>query len=308
MKKSIILLAAAMILTAAAAGCKSNAEKSESSSASAADQTSAAVIDSDTASDYEVREIYCDNNGKKIYGEAYIPKGGGRFTTVLTSHGLGSNHESGASYAKKYAPKGYAVYTFDFCGGSNTNNENKSDGSPLEMSVMTEVSDLEAVLSAAKSWEFVDPDRIYLQGGSQGGLVSAITGIKHQDEIAGMILLYPAFGMYDLVCSFDDETLEDEIQVGSMTVGKNFVTDLRDYDVREHLYEFTKPVLVLQGSEDGTVLPEFTEEATKLFPDAEYYVIEGAGHGFSGEHHDEASKRALGFLGDKSAEKSKTDS
>lgn len=305
MKKTIVLLAAAMLLTSAASGCRQSAEKTDSSSA---DRASAAVIDSDTTYDYEVREIYCDNNGKKIYGEAYIPKTGSKLATVITSHGLGSNHESGASYAKKYAPKGYAVYTFDFCGGSNSNNPNKSDGSPLEMSVMTEVSDLEAVLSAAKGWDFVDSDRIYLQGGSQGGLVSAITGIKHQDEIAGMILLYPAFGMYDLVCSFDDETLDDELRVGSMTVGKNFVTDLREYDVREDLYKFTKPVIVIQGSEDETVLPKNTEEAAKLFPDADYYVIEGAGHGFSGKHHDEASKLALEFLGNRSEKRNKTDS
>ena len=49
-----------------------------------------------------------------------------------------------------------------------------SDGSTTQMSVMTEVSDLEAVLAAAKSWDFVDADRIILNGFSQGGIVSAI--------------------------------------------------------------------------------------------------------------------------------------
>ena len=288
MKKTTVILSAALIFAAVFSGC--------SQSESKADRSSPAVIDSDKTYDYEVREIYCENNGKKIYGEAYIPKTDGKLTTVITSHGLGANHNSGASYAKKYAPKGYAVYTFDFCGGSNSNNPNKSDGSPLEMSVMTEVSDLEAVLTAAKSWDFVDPDRIFLQGGSQGGLVSAITGINHQDEIAGMILLYPAFGMYDFVCSFDVESLDDEIRAGSMTVGKNFVTDLREYDVREDLYKFTKPVLVIQGSEDDIVLPESTEEAVKLFPNAEYHLIQGAEHGFSGEYHDEAAKTVVDYL------------
>ena len=40
------------------------------------------------------------------------------------------------------------------------------------MTVMTEVRDLEAVLEAVKSWDFVDTGRIAIIGGSQGGAVS----------------------------------------------------------------------------------------------------------------------------------------
>ena len=40
---------------------------------------------------------------------------------------------------------------------------------PREMSVMTEVSDLEVVMDAASGWDFVDEDRIVLLGTSQGG-------------------------------------------------------------------------------------------------------------------------------------------
>lgn len=287
MKKNAVFLCAVMLAGALSGGC---AQKTT------VPLTSQTSIDEKLSYDYDVKEIWCENNGKKIYGQAYIPKADGKSPLVITSHGLGANHESGASYAKKYAPKGFAVYTFDFCGGSNDNNENRSDGSTLEMSVMTEVSDLEAVLDAAKTWDFADTSRIYLQGGSQGGLVTAITGVKHQDEIAGMILLYPAFGMVDFVRMYDPNDLADEIRVASMTVGKNFVTDLRDYDVRDDLSSFTKPVLILQGSADDIVLPEVTKAAADLLPDAEYHIIEGAEHGFSGEYHDKATQLATDFL------------
>ena len=60
------------------------------------------------------------------------------------------------------------------------------------MSVLTEASDLSAVLDAAKAWPFVDSDKIFLLGGSQGGLVTIITGCERQDELAGMMLMYPA--------------------------------------------------------------------------------------------------------------------
>ena len=260
-----------------------------------ASETTSANVDKNKTYEYEVREIWVENQGEKIYGEAYIPKTDGKSPLILTSHGMGSNHVSGASYAKKYAPRGFAVYTWDFRGGSNKNNENRSDGSNLEMSVMTEVSDVEVILEAAKKWDFVDTDRIFLQGGSQGGLVSAISGVRHEEEIAGLILLYPAYGMAALGDSYSDD-MPEEIEIGSMTVGKPFFRDMIGYDVRDEIPDFDKPVLILQGSEDNIVLPSVTRAAADLYPDAEYHIIEGAGHGFSGEHHDEATQYALDFL------------
>lgn len=280
-------------------GCSENSPASSGSTAAAAAAETAAnaKIDENKTYDYEVKEIWCKNGGNKIYGQAYIPKAGGKLPLIITSHGLGANYESGASYAKKYAPRGFAVYTFDFCGGSNKNHENKSGGSNLEMSVMTEVSDLEAVMETAKTWDFVDTKRIFLQGGSQGGLVSAITGIKHEDEIRGLILLYPAFGMYDFVHGFYDyDNVPDEIEISSMTVGKNFVTDLWDYDAREYLPDFKKPVIIIQGSDDNIVLPSSSVAANELLPNSEYHEIKGAGHGFSGEKHTEAAELAIDFV------------
>ena len=254
-----------------------------------------ANIDQNKEYEYEVREIWVDNNGDKIYGEAYIPITDGKSPLILTSHGMGMNHESGASYAKKYAPRGFAVYTWDFRGGSNKNNENRSDGSNLEMSVMTEVSDVDAILETAKTWDFVDTNRIFLQGGSQGGLVTAISGVRHEDEVAGLILLYPAFGMAALGDRYSDD-MPEEIEIGSMTVGKPFFKDMVGYDVRDEIPGFDKPVLILQGSEDDLVLPSVTKAAADLYPDAEYRIIEGAEHGFSGEHLYIAANYAMEFL------------
>lgn len=244
---------------------------------------------------YDIREIWVENNGERIYGKAYVPVTSGKCPLILTSHGLGANHESGASYAKKYAPKGFAVYTWDFRGGSNRNNPNKSDGSNLNMSVMSEATDVEAILKEAKTWDFVDTDRIFLQGSSQGGLVTAIAGMRHRDEVAGLILLYPAFGMAALGESYSDD-LPEEIEFGSMTVGKPFFKDMVGYDAHDDIAGFDKPVVIIQGSEDTLVTPADSEEAAALYPDAEYHLIQGAGHGFSGAHHNEATLYALRFL------------
>ena len=307
--KKINIIAALLTLCLLFAACGQTPKTSSSEQqketatvsqpASATGAASSAVppanIDQNKEYDYEVREIWVDNNGEKIYGEAYIPVTNGKSPLILTSHGMGANHESGASYAKKYAPRGFAVYTWDFRGGSNKNNENRSDGSNLKMSVMTEVSDVDVILEAAKTWDFVDTNRIFLQGGSQGGLVTAISGVKHEDEVAGLILLYPAFGMAALGDRYSDD-MPEEIEIGSMTVGKPFFKDMIGYDVRNEIPGFDKPVLILQGSEDSLVLPSVTKAAADLYPDAEYHIIEGAEHGFSGEHHDIATNYALDFM------------
>ena len=95
---------------------------------------------------------------------------------MIYSHGLGVTLESGEDYAKYFAKKGVAVYLFDFCGGSS---ESRSSGKTTEMSVMTEVADLEAVLTEARTWEFVNEKKVTLLGSSQGGMVSAITAARH---------------------------------------------------------------------------------------------------------------------------------
>ena len=98
-------------------------------------------------------------------------------------------YKSGESYVKTLEQKGYVVYCFDFCGGGGS----RSDGSALDMFIFTEQSDLEGVLDMLKKQSFVDTNNIVLLGASQGGVVPAITGAEHTEEIRGLVLLYPAF-------------------------------------------------------------------------------------------------------------------
>ena len=131
----------------------------------------------------QTQEIWVQNGDDRIYGVAYVPaaEDGKKVPLVIFSHELGNDHTSGERYAERLAEAGYAAYVFDFRGG--TVGGNRSDGSNSEMSILTEASDLESVLAAAKTWDFVDPDKIVLLGGSMGGLVTTVVGSTHQDEI-----------------------------------------------------------------------------------------------------------------------------
>ena len=248
---------------------------------------------------YKTQEIWVQNGEFRIYGIAYVPKTNGNVPLVIFSHELGNDHTSGERYAERLAAAGYAAYVFDFCGG--TVGGNKSDGSNSEMSILTEASDLEAVLKSAKSWDFVDADRIVLLGGSMGGLVTTVVGAEHQDEIAGMILMYPA-----LSAKADSGTerykTEDEIPEdvslfgGWIHVGKNYVTDLWKVEFDQLLSSYKGHMLLLHGDKDKTVPISWSEDAKEIIPDCEFYVIKDGGHEFFGQPFEDAMSYILQYL------------
>ena len=139
---------------------------------------------------YKMKEVWCTNGNKRIYGVLYLPERKGRVPLLIYSHGLSDTHAKGELYATSLAARGIAVYCFDFCGGSD---ESKSNGKVIDMSVMTEVSDLEAVLNSARKWNAIDKNKIVLAGFSQGGIVTAITAARCEENVAGIILESPAF-------------------------------------------------------------------------------------------------------------------
>lgn len=159
----------------AAASAQENSDSSQTAAPAQENSNSSQQPEGEEAMSehtYKTQEIMVQNGDLKIYGIAYVPDADGKMPLVIFSHELGNDHTSGERYAERLAEAGYAAYVFDFCGG--TVGGNKSDGSNKEMSILTEASDLEAVLEASKSWDFVDPDRIVLLGGSMGGLVTTV--------------------------------------------------------------------------------------------------------------------------------------
>ena len=218
----------------------------------------------------QTQEIWVQNGDDRIYGVAYVPaaEDGKKVPLVIFSHELGNDHTSGERYAKRLAEAGYAAYVFDFRGG--TVGGNRSDGTSSEMSILTEASDLESVLAAAKTWDFVDPDKIVLLGGSMGGLVTTVVGSTHQDEIAGMILMYPALSAKD-----------DSV----WTV---------DFD--QLLSSYQGHMLLIHGDKDNTVPLSYSEAAREIIPDCEFYVIKNGGHEFFGQPFEDAMSYILPYL------------
>lgn len=232
---------------------------------------------------YEIRELGCQNYEKNIYGVAYVPYGDGPFPLVIFSHELGGTYTSGIDYAKQLASHGIAVYMFDFCGGSYFG---ASDGEMSKMSVMTEVSDLSAVLRAAAQWDFSDPDKIVLMGTSLGAVVSAIVAAQPSATNCGLIMLCPDLGIFDAVhkkFSSLDEVPERFSYHGWFEAGRCYASDIWDYDLTHAMERCTNPVLMIHGDCDDFVDISYAYEAVKHYPNAKLEILPGAGHIFRGK-------------------------
>lgn len=247
---------------------------------------------------YKIRTLTVRRGKKKIFGKIFIPVSSTKnkkFPTVIFSHGFGGNYEVGEPYAKALAKKGYAVYCFDFCGGSP---DSRSSGSTLNMSIFTEQKDLEAVLRKIKKQSYVDRKNIFLFGTSQGGVVSAITAAEHKKEIRGLILFYPAFVLVDDAkkkYTHTDEIPEQTFYLW-MDVGKTYFQDLLDYDVYAQIKKYKRKVLIVHGKEDDIVPISYSRKAVKTYSSAALKVIKGAGHGFDGKNEDRAIRYMLSYL------------
>ena len=257
-----------------------------------------------SASAYQVisTNIINPSTGKTLRGLLYMPEThGAKVPLVICAHELGSNHRRRwPQYGESLAAEGIAVYTFDFAGGGSKVRADgtpgsMSDGETTEMSVMTEVKDLEAVLAEAKTWDFVDTSRIAFIGGSQGGAVSVITASRHADELAGLVLLYPALLIQDdLHKKFANKEDCPEVYSynGWLDVSPVYVNDMWDYDIYADMPKYTKPVLLLHGDKDTIVPMSYIERARDTYPDAEFHVIDGGLHGFQGE----TFAQAIGYI------------
>ena len=248
-----------------------------------------------TVYEYSEEEIWCRSGEKDIYGVLFRPEREEKVPLVIYSHGLNSDYEAGAAYGYYWAPRGIALYCFDFCGGSE---DSRSSGSALEMSVMTEVADLESVLEMARGWDFVDPERIVLAGESQGGIVTALAAARNSGELEGIMLQCPAFNIPDLV--HDKFQTEEEIPDSSfflsMTLGRKYFEDVWDCDPYQEIGSFTKPVLLLHGEDDDIVNISYSEYAARVYHNADYYRIKDAGHHLIGDQGEEVISLMDSFL------------
>ena len=228
-----------------------------------------------------------------LYGVLQLPEEEGPVPLLILCHGFGSSYLWSQDYADHFVKGGYAVFGLDFCGGGVIS---KSDGTMLQMSVLTEARDLNAVLDFFRD----DPrfSAFYLRGESQGGFVASYVAAQRPEEIKGLVLEYPAYVLQDDAKRrrLPDGSFPEVSTLLGMRIGRVYSEDVLSFDIYEHMAAYTGPVLILHGDKDRLVPLSYSERAAGVFRNAELVVLPGQGHGFQWAGRTEAKEKELAFL------------
>lgn len=231
---------------------------------------------------FSAEELRLSSGGKEVFGMLYRPEGVKKAPLVIVSHGFGGSYQFTTGYAEALAPLGYAVYCYDFCGGSPFS---RSEGKTTEMSIFTEADDLKAVIKGLSEKDFIDPERIVLIGESQGGMVSALVAAELKERIRQLILIFPAFCIKDdwvkMYASAED--MPEELDFWGIKLGRTYIEGLHQLDVYGTISQYEGPVAIFHGDQDPVVNVSYSVEASKAYKQATLTVLPGEGHGFSPE-------------------------
>ena len=278
MKKALMGISVALLLAA----CGTTTTE-QATTAQTPQTTQAPHVEVKTDGTYTVKEYDFDSNGKDIYARAFVPDVEGRVPLVIFSHGLGANAWHEEEVQKTLAKAGIAVFSLEFAGGSSSSSP-MSEGLTTDMSVLTEVQNLKDAIRIASGMEYTDPQKIYLMGSSQGGLVTALTA-EELTNIAGLFLFYPAFSLPDDIrSSFPklDEVPETFNLLGTK-IGKKYITDIYEMDPYANLDKLTIPVHIYHGKDDNIVPLTASQKAMKRLKDARLTTLEDTGHALTAE-------------------------
>lgn len=251
------------------------------------------------------KEFSCQRDGLTIRGYEYRPEGE-KLPIAIVSHGFMANLMTVKHYAQFLAEMGYASFCFDFCGGCVV--MGKSDGKTTDMSVLTEVGDLCAVIEYAKGLDYTDSSNILLMGCSQGGFVSALTAAKIKNEIGKLVLFYPALCIPDdarngkmMWAKFDPQNIPEIVKCGPMKLGRCYVADVVNMNPFDEIKGYEGDVLIVHGTADKIVAKCYAEKAEGVYAAREQgsvklHFIDGGRHMFSKKHDKLAIEHLERFL------------
>ncbi len=228
--------------------------------------------------------IYIDGPGRRLSAKVHTPDlpGNEKSPAVIISHGFMSNKEDYlvTELSRKLRSYGFTVVTFDF------NGHGHSDGRFQDMTVLSEVEDLKAVISYTKS--LPGTGCINLAGHSQGGVVTALTAGELGDMINSIALLAPAAVLVDdsrrgniMGSTFSPADPPSFITVYGFKVGREYILEAQNLKIYETASAYKGRACIIHGSRDTLVPPSYGEKFQQIFKGSEFHLLHGENHGFT---------------------------
>lgn len=257
------------------------------------------------------REFFCVGENQTIYTKEFVEKSSreaGNMPALIISHGFGGNGDDNDAYGEHFAKLGYAVYSFDFCGGRG-DGVKRSTGDSMDLTIASECEDLTVVLKQVKELPYINSQRISLMGMSMGGFVSGLVAAKCKDEIENIILIYPAMCIPDDArrgclagTVYDVNCVPDVIECsGQMRIGRIFHEQIKDMDPYLELCRYKGRVLIVQGLQDSLVNYSYAIRAKECYEpgQCQLHIIRNAGHWLDAEQTESVKVAIEHFLGHK---------
>lgn len=249
------------------------------------------------------KSVEIENKGLTLRGMLHIPeKFEGKIPIVCMFHGftgdkLGS-HFMFVRLSRLLANKGIASLRFDFMGSG------ESDGNFLDMTLSKELDDAKVILNYAKSFDFVDTDKIGILGFSMGGAVASMLASDCKDDIKTLCLWAPAGNMAEI--ALDKKSKEDIEKVRKIgfydldgfLIGIDFIDDLFNLDILGKSAYYDKNVLLLHGTKDESVPFSISEKYLEIYEThGVLHSIDGSNHAFNSRaFENEVLDYTIGFF------------
>ena len=203
-----------------------------------------------------------------------------KLPTIIIIHGHTGN-KIGRNFffvkiSKFFTQKGFTTFRFDL------NGTGESDGEFEDMTLTSEMHDMDCIMEYVKKVKLVDTEKIYIIGHSMGGLITTLKASEY--DLKKIILLAPANDMYKSVVYMYEKFGEDleEIKYFGLKIKKAFMEDKEKYRPYGKAKLYNGDVLIFRGSNDDAVSRETCIKTKNSFKGkAEYIEIENTDHSFT---------------------------
>lgn len=246
------------------------------------------------------------NRGRAILADFFYEPANQNAPLIIFCHGYKGFKDWGAwdQMGEEFVRRGHAFLKFNFSHNGGTIEE-PIDFPDLEAfgnnNYTTEVTDLHKVLDQLQKVQEIDngafdPQKIVLLGHSRAGGIVLITAHERKDiykvaTLAGVSDYASRFpkgqemqqwkenGVYHVKNGRTGQQMPHYIQFY-----EDFQENRERLNIQHAVENLRIPQLIIHGSDDETVSLEEARSLAKWNPQAQYEVIEGAGHTFNTSH------------------------